>query len=318
MDYLVLVLGLVALVFGANFFVEGASGIAKKLRVPALLIGLTIVAFGTSAPEVAVSVSASLKGNNGIAVGNVLGSNIFNVAFILGIAALILPLAVERQTIKKEIPIMILSSLALFALGADTVFGGASEMVITRGDGVLLLILFASFMYYIFEVAKNSRESVELLVDPLLESTFKLSLKTVGGLVLIVAGGNAVVESAVNIATAFGVSQTIIGITIVAIGTSLPELVTSVTASLKKNSEIAVGNVVGSNIFNVFLILGISAIINPLTIDPSILLDMVFNIVLSFILLIFSVSSSRINRKEGFVLLSLYLGYMAYLLINLA
>lgn len=317
MDYLVLVIGLVALVFGANFFVEGASGIAKKLRVPALLIGLTIVAFGTSAPEVAVSVSASLKGNNGIAVGNVLGSNIFNAAFILGVAALILPLAVERQTIRKEIPIMILSSLALFALGADTVLSGAKEMYITRGDGVLLLILFAAFMYYIFEVAKNSRESVELLVDPMTERTGKLALMTLGGLALIVAGGNAVVESAVSIATAFGVSQTVIGITIVAIGTSLPELVTSVTASLKKNTEIAVGNVVGSNIFNVFLILGISSIINPLKIDSSILLDMVFNIVLSFILLGFSMSKSQINRKEGFLLLSLYIGYMGYLLINL-
>lgn len=318
MNYILLVIGLVALIFGADFFVDGASSIAKKLRVPALLIGLTIVAFGTSAPEVAVSVSASLKGNNGIAVGNVLGSNIFNVAFILGVAALLFPLSVERQTIKKEIPIMILSSLALFALGADTFFGSSNEMYITRGDGIVLLLLFASFMYYIFEVAKNSRESVELLTDPLQDSTTKMVLKTIGGLVLIVVGGNLVVESAVNIATAFGISQTIIGITIVAIGTSLPELVTSVTASLKKNPEIAVGNVVGSNIFNVFLILGISAVINPLKIDPSILLDMGFNIVLSVILLVFAMTSRTINKREGAVLLSLYVGYTAYLLMSLS
>lgn len=318
MNYILLVIGLVALIFGADFFVDGASSIAKKLRVPALLIGLTIVAFGTSAPEVAVSVSASLKGNNGIAVGNVLGSNIFNVAFILGVAALLFPLSVERQTIKKEIPIMILSSLALFALGADTFFGSSNEMYITRGDGIVLLLLFASFMYYIFEVAKNSRESVELLTDPLQDSTTKMVLKTIGGLVLIVVGGNLVVESAVNIATAFGISQTIIGITIVAIGTSLPELVTSVTASLKKNPEIAVGNVVGSNIFNVFLILGISALINPLKIDPSILLDMGFNIVLSLVLLVFAMTNRTINKREGAVLLSLYVGYTAYLLMSLS
>ena len=159
MSYLILIVSFVALVFGANYFVDGASGIAAKLRVPSLLIGLTIVAFGTSAPEVAVSISASISGNNGIAVGNVLGSNIFNGAFILGIAAVIWPLTVERQTIKKEIPIMILSALALFALGADSFLGKSPEMYISRGDGMMLLLLFASFLYYVFEVVRNSRET---------------------------------------------------------------------------------------------------------------------------------------------------------------
>lgn len=318
MSYLILLVSFVALVFGANYFVDGASGIAAKLRVPSLLIGLTIVAFGTSAPEVAVSISASITGNNGIAVGNVLGSNIFNAAFILGVAAIIWPLTVERQTIKKEIPIMILSALALFALGADSFLGENPDMYISRGDGVMLLLLFASFLYYVFEVAKNSRETVVVEEIKVNESTAKMIGKTIFGLALIIFGGNFVVSSAVEIAKNFGVSETVIGLTIVAIGTSLPELVTSVVASLKKNSEIAIGNVVGSNIFNVFFILGASAVIAPLKIESSIFIDLIVNIVLSILLLFFARSQHKINRKEGFVLMAIYFAYTAYLLISIA
>lgn len=317
MSYLILIISFVALVFGANYFVDGASGIAAKLRVPSLLIGLTIVAFGTSAPEVAVSISASISGNNGIAVGNVLGSNIFNIAFILGIASMLWPIAVERQTIKKEIPIMILSALALFALGADSFLGKSSEMYISRGDGMMLLLLFASFLYYVFEVAKNSRETgvIDETVDT--SPTSKLIIKTVFGLTLIIVGGNFVVSSAVTIAQAFGISQTVIGLTIVAVGTSLPELVTSVIASLKKNSEIAVGNVVGSNIFNVFFILGASAVIAPVKIEASIFIDLIINIVLSVMLLFFAKSHHKVNRVEGIVLLAIYVAYTAYLLMSI-
>lgn len=311
------VIGLLLLVIGANYFVDGAAGVAKRLKVSALLIGLTVVAFGTSAPEVAVSISASLKGNNGIALGNILGSNIFNLSFILGTAAVIFPLSVERQTIKKEIPIMILSALSLFALGADSVIDKNSNMVISRGDGLMLLLLFASFLYYVIEVARNSREVVELLEDPIESSTFKLFLKTVGGLALIISGGYIVVESAVEIAASLGLSQTFIGLTIVAVGTSLPELVTSIIASIKKNPEIAVGNVVGSNIFNVFFILGASTAISPISVVSSLAIDMTFNILLSFILLFFSISHRRISKKEGTVLLAIFVAYNWYLITSI-
>lgn len=311
------VLGLILLVTGANYFVDGAAGIAKRLKVSALLIGLTVVAFGTSAPEVAVSISASLKGNNGIALGNVLGSNIFNLSFILGAAAIIFPLSVERQTIKKEIPIMILSALSLFALGADSVIDKDSNIIISRGDGLMLLLLFASFLYYVIEVARNSREVVELLDNPIEGNTVKLLVKTIGGLALIISGGYIVVESAVEIATAFGISQTFIGLTIVAVGTSLPELVTSIIASIKKNPEIAVGNVVGSNIFNAFFILGASTVISPITVASSLIIDITFNIILSFILLFFSISHRSISKKEGGALLVAFLAYNWYLIASL-
>lgn len=311
------VLGLILLVTGANYFVDGAAGIAKRLKVSALLIGLTVVAFGTSAPEAAVSISASLKGNNGIALGNVLGSNIFNLSFILGAAALIFPLSVERQTIRKEIPIMILSALSLFALGADSVIDKNSNMVISRGDGLMLLLLFASFLYYVIEVARNSREVVALLDDPIESNSVKLVAKTVGGLALIISGGYIVVENAVIIATALGLSQTFIGLTIVAIGTSLPELVTSIIASVKKNPEIAVGNVVGSNIFNIFFILGASTVVSPITVVSSLATDMTFNILLSFILLFFSISHRSISKKEGAVLLMIFIAYNWYLVASI-
>lgn len=317
MNIVFFIIGLALLVAGANYFVDGAAGIAKRLKVSALLIGLTVVAFGTSAPEVAVSISASLKGNNGIALGNVLGSNIFNLSFILGAAAIIFPLSVERQTIKKEIPIMILSALSLFALGVDSVIDQNSNIVISRGDGLMLLLLFVSFLYYIIEVARNSREVVELLDNPIEGSTFKLIIKTAGGLALIIAGGYLVVESAVEIAESLGLSQTFIGLTIVAIGTSLPELVTSIIASIKKNPEIAVGNVVGSNIFNAFFILGASAVISPIAVNSSLIIDMTFNIILSFILLFFSISHRSISKKEGGALLLTFFAYNWYLIASI-
>lgn len=317
MNIVFFIIGLALLVAGANYFVDGAAGIAKRLKVSALLIGLTVVAFGTSAPEVAVSISASLKGNNGIALGNVLGSNIFNLSFILGAAAIIFPLSVERQTIKKEIPIMILSALSLFALGVDSVIDQNSNIVISRGDGLMLLLLFASFIYYVIEVARNSREVVELLDNPIEGSTFKLIIKTAGGLAFIIAGGYLVVESAVEIATSLGLSQTFIGLTIVAIGTSLPELVTSIIASIKKNPEIAVGNVVGSNIFNAFFILGASAVISPIAVNSSLIIDMTFNIILSFILLFFSISYRSISKKEGGALLLTFFAYNWYLIASI-
>lgn len=316
MEYVLLLIGFLILVKGADFFVEGSSEIATFLRIPPLLIGLTIVAFGTSAPEAAVSISAALKGTGDIAVGNVVGSNLFNILFILGITAIIQPLVVERQTIKKEIPFALLGSIVLLVLIADRILVNANA-VLSRGDGLILLTYFSVFMYYILEVAKNSREQFELDdIDPSPTHIGKYVLYTIGGLAAIVFGGDMVVKNAIVIAMALGMSETLVGLTIVAVGTSLPELITSVTAALKNKSEIAVGNIVGSNIFNIFFILGISSVIHPIVVDSNILIDTVIMILSTVILLIFSQTHSKITRAEGGVFMLMYLGYMAYILIR--
>lgn len=316
MSYLWLLVGFALLIKGADYFVEGASGIAKVLKVPPLLIGLTIVAFGTSAPEASVSISAALNGNNGISLGNVLGSNLFNITVVIGIASMLFPLAVERQTIRKEIPLTLLSAFALMFLAMDSFFSAQSEQWITRGDGLILLLLFAVFLYYIFEMVQNSRENpMESEDDGKSLSKVKLGVITLGGLAAVVYGGDLVVKSAVEIAESFGLSQTIIGLTIVAIGTSLPELITSITASMKKQSDIAVGNIVGSNLFNVLFVLGASASLNPVLFDPKLVLEVIMNVGLTALILIFSITGRKISRAEGAVLVGIYGVYMIYLVM---
>jgi len=317
MTYILLLVGFVFLVKGADYFVSGASGVANKLRVPSLLIGLTIVAFGTSAPEAAVSISAAIKGNNGIAMGNVLGSNLFNMTFIIGLSALFYPLVVEKQTIKKEIPIMLLSALALATISADTyITQSKAAMSLDRGDGLILLLFFSVFIYYIFEVAKNSRETMAIEDVMMKSESKKMIIYTIGGVTAIIVGGNMVVNSATEIARSFGLSETIIGLTIVAIGTSLPELVTSVVASIKKQPDIAVGNIVGSNIFNVLFILGVSAVISPLSIDGSLIVELVLNVIITIVFLGFSITKHKISKIEGVFLLFSYVAYVTYLLSN--
>lgn len=316
MSYLWLLVGFALLMKGADYFVEGASGIAKVLKVPPLLIGLTIVAFGTSAPEASVSISAALNGSNGISLGNVLGSNLFNITVVIGMASMLFPLAVERQTIRKEIPLTLLSAFALMFLAMDSFFSAQSEQWITRGDGLILLLLFAVFLYYIFEMVQNSRENpVESEDDGKPLSKVKLGVITLGGLAAVVYGGDLVVKSAVKIAESFGLSQTIIGLTIVAIGTSLPELITSITASMKKQSDIAVGNIVGSNLFNVLFVLGSSASLNPILFDPKLVLEVIMNVGLTVLILIFSITGRKISRGEGAVLVGSYIVYMIYLVM---
>lgn len=316
MEYVLLLIGFLILVKGADYFVEGSSEIATVLRIPPLLIGLTIVAFGTSAPEAAVSISAALKGTGDIAVGNVVGSNLFNVIFILGITAMIQPLVVERQTVIKEIPFALLGSVVLLVLIADR-YLIQSNALLSRGDGVILLTYFSIFLYYIFEVAKNSREQFELEdLDSAPVNVLKYVIYTVGGLAAIIFGGDVVVKNAIVIATALGMSETLVGLTIVAVGTSLPELITSVTAALKNKSEIAVGNIIGSNIFNIFFVLGASSIIHPIVVDSAILVDALFMIASTIILFIFSHTHSKITRGEGAAFMLMYAGYMAYILIR--
>lgn len=316
MSYLWLVLGFALLIKGADYFVEGASGIAKALKVPALLIGLTIVAFGTSAPEASVSISAALNGNNGISLGNVLGSNLFNIAFIIGISSMLFPLSVERQTIRKEIPLTLLSAFALMFLSMDLFFSNTTEQFLTRGDGLILLLLFAVFIYYIIEMVQNSRENaIEVPKDETVMSGWQLAIYTLGGLAAVIFGGDLVVKSAVEIAESFGLSQTLIGLTIVAIGTSLPELITSVTAAMKKQSDIAVGNIVGSNIFNVLFVLGVSATLNPIAFDPKLVLEILLNVGLTIVLLVFSITDKKVNKMEGALLTLSYVVYMGYLIM---
>jgi cation:H+ antiporter len=317
MEYIFLLIGFLILVKGADFFVEGASELATFLRISPLLIGLTIVAFGTSAPEAAVSISAALKGTGDISVGNVVGSNLFNVVFILGLTALIQPLFVERQTVKKEIPFALLGSIVLLILISDQFLLGSKEALLTRGDGLILLTYFSIFLYYIFEVAKYSREQFDLEDSaPAPTKIGKYVVYTLVGLAAIIFGGDLVVKNAVEIALSLGMSTTLVGLTIVAVGTSLPELITSVTAALKQKSEIAVGNIVGSNIFNLFFVLGTASVIHPMVVDSRIVIDAIFMIATTLILLIFTMSHAKLTRKEGAAFMLLYLGYMAYILIR--
>lgn len=313
MDYILLLIGFILLIKGADFFVDGASSIAKTLKVPSLIIGLTIVAFGTSAPELAVSITSALKGQNGIAVGNVVGSNIFNVLMVVGIAAIIYPLTVKKSVLFKEFPFTVLSCVVLFILSIDQFMDGGTTNILSRTDGAILLIFFSIFMYYLIESALKARENEEEQVDAM--PLWKSIVFSIGGIIGIVIGGDIVVDSATNIALNWGMSETLVGLTIVAIGTSLPELVTSVVAAKKGESDIALGNVIGSSIFNVFLILGVSSMLNPIELSGPIFVDIFIMLVITLLTFVFSMNK-RINRVEGGVLVAGYIAYMAYIIIR--
>ncbi len=298
MAYILLIVGFILLIKGADFFVDGASKIATTLRVSPLLIGLTIVAFGTSAPEATVSIVAALEGSAGVTIGNVIGSNIFNITLVVGIGALILPLKVESETIRKEIPFTLLAGVALLMMVSDITLQQSASNFISRGDGFILLLFFAIFLYYIFEVARSNNSKIETTVQkrPPLKKNI---IYTIIGLGAIIFGGELVVSNATKIAISFGMSETLVGLTIVAVGTSLPELITTITAALKKETDIALGNIVGSNIFNLFLVLGVTSIISPLTVDNKIFIDVMIMNILTLLLLAFSRTNYKIGRIEG-------------------
>ena len=317
MTYLLLLIGFALLIKGADYFVEGASKIAQSLRVSPLLIGLTIVAFGTSSPEASVSFIAAFEGNSDVAIGNVVGSNIFNITFILGVTALVFPLMVQSETIRKEIPFALLGAVALLLLISDIQLQSSASNLITRTEGITLLLFFAVFLYYIFEVARKDRQLTEDNPPDIANlSRTKNSILTVGGLAAIVFGGYLVVENSIQIALSLGMSETLVGLTIVAVGTSLPELVTSVTAALKKQVDIAVGNIIGSNIFNIFFILGTSAAIHPLTVDSKIFQDAWLMIFATILVMILSRTKYTISRMEGSVLIVIYITYVVYIIIR--
>ena len=296
LQILLLVLGFAMLIKGADWFVEGTSGIARKMGIPQLVVGLTIVAMGTSAPEAAVSITAALKGTADIAVGNVVGSNILNIFIILGVTSVITTVAIQKSTLKIEIPYMIFISILFVVMGM-------SGNKISRIEGVILWVFFIIYLVYLFILAKNGKEENEKVET----STIKLLLSAIVGAVIVVLGSNVTVDSATEIAKAFGMTDRFIGLTIVALGTS-------VTAARKGNADIAIGNVVGSNLFNILFVLGTSSLIIPMVYEPSFLIDGIVAIAAGIILWIAVFRKLELRRVWGIVMLTCYAGYFIYLL----
>ena len=315
---LLLIAGLTILIFGANYMVEGASALAKRFNISNLAIGLTVVAFGTSAPELVVNTFAAVQGHQDIVFGNVLGSNNFNLFIILGITGLITPLAVQSSTAWKEIPISLVAVIILYFLVNDELIFGSEASDLSRIDGIILLVFFGLFLFYVYNQLKSDPSETEELVSVPTLSNLKMTLFIVGGLGGLVYGGHLVVNNAIEIAESLGISQKIIGLTVVAAGTSLPELATSVVAALKKNADIAVGNIVGSNIFNIFLILGASSVLRPIGYDPNFNTDIYVLIggTLFLIMAMFTGLRKKLDRWEAAVLLLFYLGYTTYLVMQ--
>lgn len=318
MIYILLIAGFFFLIKGADLLVNGASSVARKLKVSDLVIGLTIVAFGTSAPELFVNIYASIQGTTDIAIGNIIGSNIVNTLFILGVAAVIFPLTVTRGTVWKEIPLSLLAALLVFVMVNDVAVDGMGLNLLTRGDGLVLVAFFVIFLYYTFGIAKAQSTSIETHELTKTYSGWKSAGMILAGLVGLVVGGQWIVNGATHIATNLGLSQALIGLTIIAIGTSLPELATSAVAAYKKNTDIAVGNVVGSNIFNIFWILGLSATIKPLPFNSILNLDIIVAIGAAAILFIIMFVGKRhtIGRKEGVLFILLYITYVTAIVMR--
>ena len=306
-NLLMLALGFVLLVKGADWFVDGAAGIANKFKIPQLIIGLTIVAMGTSAPEAAVSISAALKGSAEITIGNIVGSNILNILIILGLTAVITPVAVAKSTIRVDIPFMLGISALLLIQGLD----GS----VTLLDGIVLLVVFAGYLTYL---VVNARKNPEQLEEERIknQSIWMCLLWTAIGLVAIILGSNFSVDAASNIARILGLSERFIGLTIVALGTSLPELVTSVMAARKGNADIAIGNIVGSNIFNILFVVGLSSVIVSVPFASAFIVDMIVAIGAGVLLWIFSLHKKKLIPIHGVVFLLAYAGYFAYLVMK--
>lgn len=312
---LILIGGFVALIYGASTLVDSASSLARKYNVPNIVIGLTIVAFGTSAPELIINTFASVQGDSAIALGNVVGSNIFNVLGIAGIAAIIYPLSVKTNTTWFEIPLSLLAASILLVMANDVLIDEAGVSAVTRTDGIILLFFFLIFMAYNMQMALKGGEEGEIDIRDY--PKWKSILLILAGLALLVIGGRAIVYSAVELATIFGIPERIIALTIISIGTSLPELATSAVAAYKKQADIAIGNVVGSNIFNIFLVLGISAVINPVPLQPGANLDLLVNLGAGLLLFLFIFTGKKhsVDRWEGVLFVGMYVAYVVALVV---
>ena len=307
---LLIIVGFTSLIFGANWLVDGASSLAKKNNVSDLVIGLTIVAFGTSAPELVVNIVASFNGHSDIVFGNIIGSNNFNLFVILGIAGLIYPITVQSSTAWKEIPISFIVTVLLLVLANDFFINQDPEF--SRVDGMIFLVGFICFIYYVFTQLKQEKVEMTAYVE---KSNYRIWSLVLIGIAGLIIGGKLVVDNSIDIATELGVSQKIIGLTIIAAGTSLPELVTSIVAALKRNSDIAIGNVIGSNIFNILFILSISSFISPIKYNPNFNQDLFILIGGTVVLIItmFTGKRKKLDRWEALILLSFYLIYTTYL-----
>ncbi|CUO95324.1 calcium/sodium antiporter [Clostridium disporicum] len=328
MNYILLIIGFFLLIKGADIFVDGASGISKKLGIPSVIVGLTIVSLGTSAPELAVSIVSSLQGSNEIAVGNVLGSNIFNTLMVFGVTLIIMPLIIKKSTIKKDFLINIAVTTLFLLLTFNGILLG-KENYISRFDGFILLsgcILYILFLIWTVRGQKGGK-SKDVAAEMAIEDEGiehinipKSIISLIIGAICIVIGGNIVVDSASSIATALGMSDKLVGLTIVAMGTSLPELVTSAMAALKGEEDMALGNILGSNIFNILLIIGASSIITPMIVSSTLIVDFIFLILVTILIgiLIFAHKGKekRLGKLEGILFVSLYIGYMVYIIFR--
>ena len=322
-DIALLLVGFVALIKGADFFVDGSASVAKRLKVPGVIIGLTIVAMGTSAPELAVSVSAGLSGSNGIAVSNVVGSNIFNLLMVLGVCAILKPLPVDKDIKKRDYPLSLIFTLIVLMFSGNLILSGRCEnlhdMNATGGtlfhwNGFVMIVLFVLYMLFTIYAAKKNRSQEEDGIELL--SPVMCMIYIIGGIAAIVLGGKFVVEHAKNLALAFGMSETLVGLTIVAIGTSLPELVTSVVAARKGENGMAIGNVVGSNIFNLLLILGVSSFIHPIQIQVESFIDLGMLLGVSLLAYGFVCSGKKVSRIEGGCMVALYVAYTIFAIVR--
>ncbi len=324
MDYLLLIVGLALLLVAANYLVDSSVAIAQRARISNFIIGLTIVGMGTSAPELFVSISSALSGSGDIAVGNVLGSNICNTFLILGLAAAIMPFTIERDNQRRDIPVGIAASVLFMALASDSIIPGISENTISRVDGVFMLVIFVVYMCYV--VILKGRNPQQAIADADEQSTSSLTGKhplllwviAVASLAGLILGGNIFLDSAKSLARTWGMSEAVISITIVAIGTSLPELITVIVASCKNNAQLALGNVLGSNVFNMLMIVGVSATIKPITVVSVTMVDFAMALlgaVLTYVV-IFTFGKHKFDRIEGFIFIGIYIAYIASLLMR--
>ncbi|MFN3556984.1 MAG: calcium/sodium antiporter [Bacteroidales bacterium] len=315
MVYILFVIGFVLLIYGANFLVDGAASLARRFKISNIVIGLTIVALGTSSPELVVNLVASFQGSADVALGNILGSNISNIFLILGVSALIFPLTVNNNTHWKEIPLALLAAVVLAVSANDAIIDGHGNSFITRTDGITLIFFFFLFMYYAFGIAGEESDSGPQIREysPLISW-----LMIVGGIVGLVLGGKWIVDGAIVIASSLGMSEALISLTIVAVGTSLPELATCVVAAMKRNPDIVVGNVIGSNIFNVFFVLGSSAVIKPLPFNQALNFDVLVGVFSCVLLFVFLLIPRRkvLDRWQGGVFVAMYIAYIVFLVVR--
>ncbi|MGN0144227.1 MAG: calcium/sodium antiporter [Clostridium sp.] len=317
MNFIILLIGFGLLIKGADVFVDGASAIAKKMGIPPVIVGLTIVSIGTSAPELAVSLISSVKGSNNLAIGNVVGSNLFNTLMVLGITTIVLPIIVHKEKVKMDFRVNTIVTILLFILVFDSIWGKDINKL-SRIDGLILVILCIVYMTLLVIKAKKT-DMPKSEEDKNINVITKLILMVIGAAGIVI-GGQFVVDSASNIASSLGMSEKLVGLTIVAMGTSLPELVTSVIAALKGENEIALGNVLGSNIFNILLILGTSSLISPIVVEQGLIADFSFLVIITIFLYILAFfnkeKEKKITKAEGALLVALYIGYMIYIIVR--